>query len=374
MEISSDFDGGNIEVERIDDDSAYLRIRQDTQAEYLQWFYFRSGGRPAKAVTYHISNAGECTYKESWADCRIWVSADNENWDQLDTRYDGKSLSFTHQADGTEAWYAYFVPYPRERRSRLLARLQTHADVTVEIIGTSVGQRPIEAVRIGSPAPGRPVCWIIARQHPGETMAEWCAEGLLEEIILSGSEDAACLRQNAVLYVVPNANPDGSFHGNTRANAAGRNLNREWKNPSIKNSPEIECIERAIKKSGVDFFIDIHGDETMQWCFINNAEGVSGLPETVKALREKYEAALARRNFSFQTRHGYAQEKPGEADLSIASRYVAETYKCLSMTLEQPFQRWSPATDERWSPELAKKLGADLVGALRDVLPDLRNT
>lgn len=29
----------------------------------------------------------------------------------------------------------------------------------------------------GTPGEGKRVAWIIARQHPGETMAEWAAEG-----------------------------------------------------------------------------------------------------------------------------------------------------------------------------------------------------
>lgn len=54
--------------------------------------------------------------------------------------------------------------------------------------------------------------WVICRQHPGEPMAEWFAEGLLERLTADSAQDSEAqqLLQQAVLYVVPNMNPDGS--------------------------------------------------------------------------------------------------------------------------------------------------------------------
>lgn len=34
-------------------------------------------------------------------------------------------------------------------------------------------------------------------------------------------------------------NPDGSWRGHLRTNAAGANLNREWAKPSLETSPEV---------------------------------------------------------------------------------------------------------------------------------------
>ena len=43
----------------------------------------------------------------------------------------------------------------------------------------------------------------------------------------------------ATIHMVPNMNPDGSYLGNLRSNAAGANLNREWADPSLDRSPEV---------------------------------------------------------------------------------------------------------------------------------------
>ena len=41
---------------------------------------------------------------------------------------------------------------------------------------------------------------------------------------------------------VPNMNPDGSWRGHLRTNAAGANLNREWAAPSAQRSPEVLLV------------------------------------------------------------------------------------------------------------------------------------
>ena len=49
--------------------------------------------------------------------------------------------------------------------------------------------------------------------------------------------------------------------------SAGANLNREWSNlgdyeaPSLERSPEVVAVMNKMEETGVDCFIDIHGDE-----------------------------------------------------------------------------------------------------------------
>src|SRR3546814_8300226 len=85
--------------------------------------------------------------------------------------------------------------------------------------------------------------WLYARQHPGETMAEWWMEGALERLTDVADPVARSLRRKARFHIVPNINPDGSFRGHLRTNAAGVNLNREWHAPSLERSPEVHRSE-----------------------------------------------------------------------------------------------------------------------------------
>ena len=65
----------------------------------------------------------------------------------------------------------------------------------------------------------RPVVFVTARVHPGETPASFVAHGLVDWL-LGSTKQAEQLRQGVTLVVVPMLNPDGVFLGNYRYLAA----------------------------------------------------------------------------------------------------------------------------------------------------------
>ena len=56
-------------------------------------------------------------------------------------------------------------------------------------------------------------------------------------------------------------NPDGVILGNSRCNLYGYDLNRQWKNPNAKISPEVVKLKNIILKyeGRIEMFLDIHG-------------------------------------------------------------------------------------------------------------------
>jgi murein tripeptide amidase MpaA len=101
--------------------------------------------------------------------------------------------------------------------------------VSVESLGQSLDGREMECVKIGS---GDKVCWITHCQHPGETMAEYYAEGLLSCLVGLDSGYAvdgmvSDVLKQYTLYIVPSMCPDGAFRGHLHTNAHGQNQNRE---------------------------------------------------------------------------------------------------------------------------------------------------
>ena len=56
--------------------------------------------------------------------------------------------------------------------------------------------------------------------------------------------------------------------------------------------------------------------------------------------------------------------------LTLASKWVARTHSCVSLTLEMPFKDHDddPQPDTGWNGERSKLLGADVVGALAEWL------
>ena len=51
MQISSNFDSGNIEVLSITGTTARLAIRKDAQSDFYQWFHFRVSGAAGRDLT-----------------------------------------------------------------------------------------------------------------------------------------------------------------------------------------------------------------------------------------------------------------------------------------------------------------------------------
>ena len=69
-------------------------------------------------------------------------------------------------------------------------------------------------------------------------MTEWWMEGALDWLtspVPDARRDA--LLAAATISLVPNMNPDGTTRGHLRTNAAGVNLNREWRAPSLETQP-----------------------------------------------------------------------------------------------------------------------------------------
>jgi len=244
----------------------------------------------------------------------------------------------------------------------------------LEMLGSTIDGQDMDLLCIGEEEAHKKVCWLVARQHPGETMAEWWMEGFLERLLDEEDPVSREALEKAVFYVVPNMNPDGSRRGHLRTNAVGANLNREWKEPSIERSPEVFLVREKMKATGVDFCLDVHGDEGLPYNFIAASSGIPSWDDRKKDLLQNYLKALCQASPDFQTEHGYGAAPSGKASLTMCGNYIGETFDCLSMTLEMPFKDTidTPNSETGWSPERSRKLGAASLGAIYLVLDELR--
>ena len=369
--ITSAFDGGNIRVVRTDGDSFDLEIVADHLSDFYQWFHFRLTGAAGRPVTMRIVNAGGSAYPSGWADYRACVSTDRATWTRVpDTSYADGVLTIAATFGVDSVWIAYFAPYSYERHQDLVARAASEPGVVGRVLATSLDARPIDCLTLGE---GTRQVWLYGRQHPGETMAEWWMEGVIGLLTDPHAPVGRALRRRATFHIVPNMNPDGSVRGHLRTNAAGVNLNREWHAPTPERSPEVLGVREAMDAGGVDFAMDVHGDEAIPHVFLAGFEGIPSLsPEQAEGFRG-FRAALARRSPDFQHEHGYPAAAPGKANLAMSTNQLAERFGCVAMTLELPFKDADGLPDplRGWSPERSARLGADCMGALLDVIDAL---
>jgi murein tripeptide amidase MpaA len=204
-------------------------------------------------------------------------------------------------------------------------------------------------------------------------MAEHFMDGLLARLLDPDDPVARELLRRADFWIVPNMNPDGSRRGNLRTNAAGANLNREWQSPSMDRSPEVYLVRERMRASGVDFALDVHGDEGLPYNFIAGPDGVSSVSEATNTLQSEFQAELCAANPDFQTKHGYPAGEPGTANMTMATNWIADAFGALALTLEMPFKDNADAPDLEygWSPGRCEKLGASALSALLRVVDRL---
>ncbi len=364
IHINSAFDGGNIICDACADPTDIrLRIRPDTKAEFLQWFYFRLNGARDTECTMRLTNAKDCSYPAGWEGYRAVASYDRENWFRIDTEYRDGELVLRHRPELDTVYYAYFAPYSMDRHAGLIARAGQSPRVVHNVLGQTVEGQDIDLLTIGEPRTNKRNFWLIARQHPGETMAEWWMDGFLDRLLDPSDAASNALLDRAVFHVVPNMNPDGSRSGHLRTNAAGANLNREWSDPDMSRSPEVYLVRERMRKTGVDLCIDVHGDEALPHNFIAGAQGIPGWNAQRDMLLTDFKRTWQQINPDFQTRHGYPIAKQGAANMTICVNHVSEYFGCLAMTLEMPFKDTAdrPDLEFGWSPQRAQKLGKSVI-------------
>ena len=373
--INAAFDSGNIITESINGATATLSIRKDKDSDFFQWFHFRVVAEAGEEFVLKITGLEKSAYPGGWPDYRACVSEDRDYWGRTETSYDkaeaGGTLTIRYTSVSGLAWFAYFAPYSMERHHDLVSETAGIEGVDYRCLGTSLEGQPIDCLEMGE---GQTQVWLYARQHPGESMAEWWMEGALDMLTDPSDPHTRKLLEKCCIHVVPNCNPDGSCRGHLRTNYVGVNLNREWAEPSAERSPEVLCIRNAMDETGVHWAMDVHGDEAIPAAFM---AGFEGIPSWTDAQGERYTNfinRLAERTPDFQTKLGYGISGPGKANLTMSTNQLAErfgpSHGCVSMTLEMPFKDTIDANDpeQGWSPERCKLLARECLATLAEMV------
>ena len=176
-----------------------------------------------------------------------------------------------------------------------------------------------------------------------------------------------------------------SLYRHLRTNAGGQNLNREWAPsvdkdgndydaPTLERSPEVYHVLHKMDETGVDAFLDVHGDVELPFNFLSLNEGMPNWEPRLKSLTGAFLGAYCRANPDMQKNIGYEPEKASKGMKQICSNQIAFRFDCMAGTLEMPFKDCmsNPDPERGWSPGRAKQLGASVLEPLLYVHPYLR--
>ena len=117
----------------------------------------------------------------------------------------------------------------------------------------------------------RPIIFLSARVHPGETPGQFVFLGALR-FLLSDDPRAVKLRDRFVFKMVPILNPDGVACGHYRTNSLGLNLNRHYDKPTAKEHEGVWATKRILghwaRQNRLLMYLDLHGHASKRGCFL----------------------------------------------------------------------------------------------------------
>ncbi len=345
MEIASDFYGGNIEmVHPPSGGTLRLRLVPDPTLGFRQWFYFRIDAPDGSALrSIEIDMAGALV-PAGWPDYQAFKSHDNRAWERTATHFEADHLVLSHDPSHRTTYYAYFPPYQPENYERLHALFEADARMSVETLCQSGDDDKLDLASIGSEREAALKIWVIGRQHPGEVQASWWIDGFVRRLLDRDDAEAGRLLDVARLHIVPNMNPDGSRRGHHRTNRHGRNLNASWDLPSPDLTPAVHATLGRMLATGVDFCLDVHGDEELPYVFVANVDRISPIPDEIASVCDAFQVNLAACDPNFLPNSGRTRPHTLSNPLSFCSPQIMRRFRMPAVTLELPYKKFLAGT------------------------------
>ncbi len=271
------------------------------KAGLRQWWYFKlSGITPGELIRVNVEgNRATPVY-----------SLDNRKW-----RFAGNPT----RIDGTEAWFAWYVPYTLTNAMSLVKHAESASDAAKGFtLATTREGNPVPAIRIhGGDRAGadRKVIWVQARQHASESGGSWMAAGLAEWLV-SDDPVAERLRQGCEVVIVPIMDVDSVEKGAGGREQRPHDHDRDWTAsphwPSVKAAQYL--LKHFIEDDRLALFLDLH---------IPNAKRMAGLEFWWLHDGEKSALQVRQRDVFQRVIREHLKTLPGRiTDKSSRKRYV----------------------------------------------------
>jgi hypothetical protein len=261
LEVSSDFPGGSVVVQELDQQQRRLSIVPMTHVDrgWVCWWYFKlSGIRPGETITLDVGEGVWATpERASW-------SLDNRTWQHtVPGKRDGKRIVYEQKIEAAEAWFAWGPPFvPQDAQALVEQAAAACLDAKAfELCRTRQGRAvPALSVKPAGPAgEERFGIWVQARQHAWESGASWVCRGFTEWLV-SDDPRAAELRKKAAVIVVPVMDIDNVAIGAGGKQEKPQDHNRDWSDKPHHASVTAaqQQIKELDRQGRFDLFIDLH--------------------------------------------------------------------------------------------------------------------
>ena len=253
LKIDADFPGGNIIVEKIEGNDAY--IAQDPRDTDHWWFYyyFRVRGAAGRSLTFHWTN------RNPMAELGPAVSTDaGKSWRWLG-KESLKEDSFVYQFhdDASEVRFCLAMPYQLADLQRFVDRNRDHPAVQVQLHATTPKGRPVYRLHVGDAENPQYRVVLTCRHHSCEMMASWVLEGVLDAVLTD--QRGRWLQDNVEILAIPMMDVDGVEDGDQGKNRSPHDHNRDYEGEPLYASVRAnKGLIPAWSSEKLRIFLDLH--------------------------------------------------------------------------------------------------------------------
>ena len=259
VEVDSDFPGGSVVVDALDEKARTLRFRPMNYKNkgWACWWHFKvSGLKPGEIWKLSLQGSGFAVPK------RASVSSDGKTWKHsAPGKRSGKLHTYEIEVPAQTTWFAWGPTFVLADAKRLVENTaKAKVGAKAYVLCKSQEGHEVPALRWEPEGNGKqPAVWIQARQHAWEAGSSWVCQGLVEWLA-SDDQAAVKLRQTARIHVVPIMDVDNVERGAGGKNQIPHDHNRDWSDQP--RYPEVaaaqDWIKRLNKEGAFALFLDLH--------------------------------------------------------------------------------------------------------------------
>ena len=235
LKIHSDFPGGNIIVEKIDNDTVWLKPDlRDTESNWFYW-YFKITGMSGRTIHFQFST------KPVFARYGPAYSINDDNtWKWYgESSYTETGFTFSFLKSDTSAYFSMAFPYTQKNLYGFLKNLSHRSLLKLDTLCFSKQGRAVEQIHIIPTQKIKYKVLIAARNHSCEATTDYVLEGIIRSIL--NDTGLQYLRDNIEFCIIPFVDKDGVENGDQGKWRRPRDYNRDY------DANPIYPIIRAIK-------------------------------------------------------------------------------------------------------------------------------
>ncbi len=310
MEIINNYDGASIELEKINENEAFLSLIKEGSS-YGYYYNFRVKNNNKNGII-HIKNFEKSPYfiKEN---IPIPYTKRKGKWEKINQ----DNFDCNNEKDivikilpNEEEEISLFPRYNKQDLEKFFKKIKDNNNVFIN--------ENLNEIILGNE--NKPAIVVTARQHPGETLSSFFIEGMIEQII----SNPKFLDKNCFI-IYPIVSINGVKNGNHRL-TDNIDYNRSWGNETLPK--EIKYIQKRMNEISLKMFIDVHCDEvtkkdyirTNKKSFSENIAGIQILEDMSKPRRFLRALIKQRKIIKFSN--------------LTAREYISKKYKCENMLIE----------------------------------------